>query len=156
MPKDGSYRPSVFLGGGITGCLDWQTTTIDTLTEGGVDAVVFNPRRVSWPGTGSNGPETVAQIAWEYERLANADIVSFWFDGATLCPITLLELGVFLNTDRPLVVSCAEDYQRRFDVIRQCSHYRPDVMVNTGLFQHISAIEEAVAGHDERFLTRGF
>jgi hypothetical protein len=125
--------PDIFLGGGITNCPDWQYTVISKLSN--KDVVILNPRR-----TGEFTEDIAGeQIEWEYHALRAADTVFFWFPEETLCPITLLELGVF--TQRPqtrIIVGTHPRYARRFDVIKQLELARPEVEVQdsiTGLVE---------------------
>src|SRR6478736_102537 len=88
-PNPHPRRSDVFLGGGISGCPDWQSSVIYLLTD--TPGVLLNPRRKG------EFTEDIAgeQIEWEYKALRTADTVFFWFPQETLCPITLFELGVF-------------------------------------------------------------
>ena len=112
-----SYTPqpgevSLFLGGGITGCHDWQATLTRLLRN--TDLVLINPRRAIWP---MDDPEASAkQIEWEYEHLQKATMIAFWFAPETLCPITLFEYGKWLVRNKPLFVGCHPDYKRKLDV----------------------------------------
>lgn len=114
----------LFLAGGITNCPDWQKEAIGYLED--IPGIALNPRR-SGAFTEDIAGE---QIEWEYHALRSAETVLFWFPKETLCPITLLELGVF--TQRPqtrLIVGTDLDYARRFDVIKQLELARPEVRV---------------------------
>jgi hypothetical protein len=131
--------PKVFLGGGITGCQDWQREVVGMLRD--VEAVVYNPRRAEWDMSDPNASDE--QIKWEVLRLHEADLISFWFPAATLCPITLYELGAWSATRRPrrkpLVVGCEPGYARELDVRIQTKYARPDVEV-------VDSLEALVAG----------
>lgn len=118
----------LFLGGGISNCPDWQQEIITYLAD--TPGIALNPRR------SGEFTENIAdeQITWEYHALRTASTVLFWFPKETLCPITLLELGVF--TQRPqtrLVVGTHPDYGRRFDVIKQLELARPEVVVQSSI-----------------------
>lgn len=118
----------LFLGGGITNCPDWQKDIIEILKD--VPGVALNPRRTG------EFTEDIAdeQITWEYHALRSVTTVMFWFPKETLCPITLLELGVF--TQRPdvhLVVGTHPEYARRFDVVKQLELARPEVKVQNSI-----------------------
>jgi hypothetical protein len=106
-----SYRPNVFLAGGITGCSNWQKEIAADLcpdtkrslhdqccTSTGNHAwpgTLFNPRRENFPMHDPKAAE--AQIRWEHERLWKSDIIAIWFCKETLCPICLFELGSHLT-----------------------------------------------------------
>src|SRR3954447_22849055 len=60
---------SLFLGGGITGCPDWQAHMLRKLEK--TRLVLLSPRRQAWP---MNQPEaSEAQIRWEHTHLLRAD-----------------------------------------------------------------------------------
>lgn len=127
-PYPTTPSPDIFLGGGITNCPDWQSEAVALLKH--TDAVILNPRR-SGAFTEDIAGE---QIEWEYSALRVVDTVFFWFPKETLCPITLLELGVF--TQRPqtrLIVGTHPEYARRFDVIKQLELARPEVAVQDSI-----------------------
>jgi hypothetical protein len=128
-PNPFPQHSDVFLGGGISGCPDWQTDAIYRLRD--IPGTVLNPRREG------EFTEAIAyeQITWEYHALRTADTVFFWFPMETLCPITLFELGVFTQRkDTRLIVGVHPDYARRFDVIRQLELARPEVDVQDNIF----------------------
>ena len=123
----------VFLGGGISNCPDWQSEVIELLAD--VPGVALNPRRAA----AYNEDIADEQITWEYHALRTVKTVFFWFPKETLCPITLLELGVF--TQRPdtrLVVGTHPEYARRFDVIKQLELSRPEVKVQGSIEDLVS------------------
>lgn len=114
----------LFLGGGISNCPDWQQEAIDLLAN--TPGIALNPRR-SGAFTEDIADE---QIKWEYHALRTASTVLFWFPKETLCPITLLELGVFTQRlQTRLIVGTHPDYARRFDVVKQLELARPEVKV---------------------------
>lgn len=115
---------SIFLGGGISNCPDWQTNTIKTLFSeiGSKPFTVVNPRRNAFDI--SKKEESSIQIVWEYNYLRLCNINFFWFPKETLCPITLFELGAALERRRnsshlKLVVGVEPEYARRFDIEMQ-------------------------------------
>jgi len=123
-PQELTVRGDIFLGGGISNCPDWQQEIIDALQD--TQLILVNPRRA-----GVLEPEWAEeQIEWEYNALRKVNTVIFWFPEETLCPITLLELGVF--TQKPetrIIVGTHPNYERRFDVIKQLKLARPEVEV---------------------------
>jgi hypothetical protein len=115
---------SLFLAGGITGCLDWHGEIVRLLSNSGL--VLLNPRRAHWemkPGAQEE------QIRWEHAHLRRADAVLFWFPEETLCPIALYELGKWTVSRKKLFIGCHPNYQRREDVRIQTSLERPDQAV---------------------------
>lgn len=110
---------SVFLGGGISNCPDWQQdfiANLDDVKEG----VLVNPRRHDFDITDPN--LSADQIEWEHKHLGAVDAIVFWFPKETLCPITLFKLGKYCTSYfTQLFVGCHPEYARRFDVIKQLS-----------------------------------
>lgn len=131
---------SLFLGGGITNCVNWQNLVIESLKD--TDLVLLNPRRKNFP---MGDPEaTPKQIVWEYEHMKLATMIMFWFSPETLCPITLFELGKWIEKDKQLFVGCDPAYQRMQDVIVQCSLSRPTLKVHTSLESIVAAIKNSL------------
>lgn len=107
---------SIFMGGGITDCPDWQKEMCDLLKDD--DVILLNPRRKEFDVT--NPDITTEQIRWEFDHLHKADAIMFWFPKETLCPIALYELG-FWNSRRgkKLFIGCDPEYKRLKDVVTQ-------------------------------------
>lgn len=123
-------RPSIFLGGSISGAWDWQSHVIEKLKND--DVLIFNPRRPDFDAT--NEKMEIGQIAWEFRHLRIADAILFWFSGETLAPITLFELGRYsIIAGRPLFVGCDPMYKRRRDVEIQMSLIDPISYISTNL-----------------------
>ena len=119
--ENGNFDPNkktIFLGGSITGSEDWQEYASEKLAE---TFNVLNPRRDSFDLTDITQSEI--QIDWEFEYLRKADIILFWFQGHTLSPITLFELGGALERNPVIYVGCDDMYYRKFDVTYQCSKF---------------------------------
>ena len=123
----GGDKVTVFLAGGITGCFDWQKTITMLLADS--DLVIFNPRRDDFPIDDPFASET--QIEWEFDHLARADRILFWFPtvNAAGCPIALFELGRWLTSDKPIAVGVEPGYEREADVRIQVGLARPDVNI---------------------------
>ena len=117
-------RNRLFLGGGISGCPDWQAIMIDLIRKGleaaGFDHkwIMFNPRREHFDINDSS--QSLFQIQWEDAKLRTSDIILFWFPEETMCPITLLELGKYgcmnMAWNKTILVGCHPNYARKFDV----------------------------------------
>jgi hypothetical protein len=128
---------SVFLAGGITNCLDWQTYVANKLKDR--DITVFNPRRKNFPILDTNAARE--QIEWEHQRLRSADINAFWFPKETLCPIALFELGGALERNKPLVIGIDSNYLRKKDIEIQVSLQRPETKICYSLDDFVNEIE---------------
>ena len=119
--------PSIFLGGGITGCPDWQTKLVDLLKDES-NGILMNPRRKNFDIKNPN--VTQEQITWEFKHLWEAECVVFWFCKETIQPIVLLELGARLAhhylakdsrelTVPKILIGIEKGYPREQDVIVQ-------------------------------------
>lgn len=120
------YDTIVFVAGGISNCPDWQGAFVQSLADQS-NVTFLNPRREAFDLKDES--QSSLQIEWEHWGLAQSDTVIFWFPKETLCPITLLELGKMMLTDKKLVVGCHPEYARRFDVIKQLQLERPGIKV---------------------------
>lgn len=139
-PKPGEV--SLFLGGGITGCYDWQAVMTCLLRN--TDLTIINPRRKHWPMNDPNASEK--QIEWEFDHLHKATMIMFWFAPETLCPITLFEYGKWLVRQKPLFLGCDPQYKRIEDVKTQTRLERPWQKV----FTDIESVAGSVILHLER------
>ncbi|MEU4213821.1 nucleoside 2-deoxyribosyltransferase domain-containing protein [Actinoplanes sp. NPDC026623] len=122
-------RPGIFLAGGISGVADWQRDAIEHLRPAW--PVVYNPRRAVFPM--GDDAEGARQIRWEFDLLAFADAILFWFSFETTQPIVLYELGRWAASDKPLAVGADPSYERRFDVVQQLGLARPGLTVQADL-----------------------
>lgn len=109
--------PSIFLGGGISNCPDWQDDIIAKFYEARADVVLVNPRRTNFDIT--NPDMSRQQIGWEHNHLSRVDATLFWFPCETLCPITLFELAKQAALGKTIFVGCHPKYARKFDVEEQ-------------------------------------
>ena len=133
-------RPGIFLAGGISGVRDWQRDAIGHLRSAW--PAVYNPRRVNFPM--GDDVEGARQIRWEFDHLAAADAILFWFSFETTQPIVLYELGRWAASDKPLAIGADPGYERRFDVVRQLQLARPGLTVHADLESTCAAANELV------------
>jgi len=134
-------RPGIFLAGGISGVGDWQRDAIEHLRP--VWPVIYNPRRVNFPM--GDAAEGARQIRWEFDQLAAADALLFWFSFETAQPIVLYELGRWAASDKPLAVGADPAYERRFDVVQQLGLARPGLPVHADLASTCAAANQLVS-----------
>lgn len=128
--KSNTPECSVFLAGGITGCLNWQQDFINLCKLNYRESsglVLVNPRRDNFEM--SNKDMSKKQIQWEYQMLRKCDKIIFWFPEETLCPITLFELGSALERTDRIMVGCSPGYKRLLDVEEQVSLSRPNIKI---------------------------
>ncbi len=121
-----SHRTSVFLGGGISNCPNWQSEMAKLLSD--TKLVLLNPRREAFDLMDPTASEI--QIVWEHTYLKLSTGILFWFPEETLCPITLYELGFWLGKGgKPIFIGCHPNYKRKFDVEFQAKLVRPELKV---------------------------
>lgn len=113
--------PTVFLAGSIEmgKAVDWQTEITNRLDN----VNIINPRRDDWDSSwiqDISNPQFREQVEWEYDGIRKSDLVVFFFDPKTKSPITLLELGVVLQSGTRAVVYCPEGYWRKGNVDIYC------------------------------------
>jgi hypothetical protein len=120
---------SLFLGGGITGCSNWQKDLVSLLSD--TNLVLLNPRRENFDINDRHMEEE--QIKWEFEHLLKASAVSFWFTKETLCPITLYELGKQIVSNKPVFLGIHPEYARKRDLEIQTRLIRPNLKISYSL-----------------------
>lgn len=100
----------------------WQDRLAKELSD--FDVVLYNPRRDDWDSSWVQDPTPGTQfhdqVSWELERIDHSDIVFFYFDPSTTSPITLLELGLTLNSEMGVVVCCPDGYFKKGNVVITC------------------------------------
>ncbi|WP_433370522.1 nucleoside 2-deoxyribosyltransferase domain-containing protein [Actinoplanes sp. CA-142083] len=134
-------RPGIFLAGGISGVRDWQRDAIDHLRPAW--PAIYNPRRVDFPM--GDDTEGARQIRWEFDQLAQADVILFWFSHETTQPIVLYELGRWAASAKPLAVGADPRYERRFDVVQQLELARPGLPLHADLESTCAAANALVS-----------
>lgn len=146
MTPESFKYPSLFMGGGITGCFNWQQEMKHRLKDEKITLV--NPRRKFFD---VNDPEMEReQIQWEFDYLSTVNAASFWFTSDTIQPITLFELGTFcpaqierdMDHMRPIFVGVHPDYTRIKDVKIQLGLRRKDVKIVFDFDELIQQIKE--------------
>ena len=121
--RDSEY--SIFLAGSIEmgSAIDWQKDLGEHLSGKGY--TVFNPRRDDWDSTWEQkfeSPHFYQQVNWELNALDQANHIVMYFDPKTKSPISLLELGLYANTNK-LYVICPEGFWRKGNVDIVCNKY---------------------------------
>lgn len=138
-------RPYVFLAGSIEQdkAVDWQKVVKSQL--GDLNGTLFNPRRAQWdPTWDEDDPRFHEQVYWELQAMYQADIIMMYFDPDTKSPITLLELGMFADSDK-LLVGCPKGYWRRGNVRIVCASM--GIHVHESLQELIQSTRDLVAGY---------
>ena len=129
-PVDPSDDLSIFLAGSIEQdkAVLWQNRVIDCLKD--LDVIIFNPRREKWEGEVKqdiSNPTFNEQVCWELDYLTSAHLVFFYFQGDTLSPISLLELGIvsqnLTNMWQDCLVVCEPNFWRRGNIQVVCDRW---------------------------------
>ena len=123
--KEPDGRLTVFLAGTIDNgsSIDWQQELIKKLEDRN-DIVLYNPRKASWdPNAGPDAVEK--QILWELEMQDKVDIVVMNIIPGSKSPICLLELGLHLGKEKPLMLLCSEGFYRWTNVRVTARRYLP-------------------------------
>lgn len=126
--EDDGYK--IFLAGSIEmgKAENWQ----ERLTKQLKHCIILNPRRDDWDSTWEqkiDNPKFREQVEWELEAMDLADIIVMYFDPSTKSPISLLELGLYADTGK-LIVLCPEGFWRKGNVDIVCRKYKIPMMVS--------------------------
>lgn len=130
--SDGTLK--VFLAGTIDNgnSVDWQTAA-STLIQN-EDVTFLNPRRDGWDSSWEQVPENTQfreQVTWELDSLSKADVIFIYFAEGSASPISLLELGLFL--DREIVIVVDDGYYRKGNI-----QITADVMFNKKVYDNLN------------------
>ncbi|MDQ6528829.1 nucleoside 2-deoxyribosyltransferase domain-containing protein [Flavobacterium sp. LHD-85] len=115
---------TIFLAGSIEmdKAVDWQKKCEELLQD---QYVVFNPRRNEWDNSWSQTIENIhfkEQVNWELDALEKADIVIMYFAENTMSPISLLEFGLYAQSNKMKVV-VEENFWRKGNIDIVCERY---------------------------------
>ena len=121
---------SVFLAGTIDNgdSLNWQDKVIIELINLGVSCEIYNPRREHW-NSNTTKEELEKQIKWEQDHLDRANIIVMVLLDDSKSPISLLELGLYANTNK-LIVFCTPNFYRWDNVRLTCEKYNIELVQN--------------------------
>lgn len=134
-------RVSIFLAGTIDNgeSEDWQSDVIQMLELLGVDADIYNPRRPDWDGTveqSFENPVFYQQVNWELDAMEKADVIIVNILEDSKSPITLLEIGLHINSKK-LLVCCPDNFYRSGNIQVVCDRY------NIPLFDNMQELAES-------------
>ena len=116
---------SVFLAGSIEmgKAVDWQAQVKEILKDS--DWTILNPRRDDWDSSWVQSIENkqfAEQVRWELDAQDDADKIFMYFAPETKSPISLLELGLYADSGK-MVVVCPEGFWRKGNVEMVCARY---------------------------------
>lgn len=120
--EDQENTLTLFLGGGITNCPDWQAEVINFLFKNwksDKDLIIFNPRRKFF--NISNKDESYNQIKWEFDHINKCDVFSLYFSETEKSdqPICFYELGRNLILKDKIIIGVHLNCRRYTDVVYQ-------------------------------------
>ena len=152
-PINGRFKSTnVFLAGSIEmgEAEDWQSTLVSKFKD--FDPLTFfNPRRDDWDSSWEqkeSNPQFNEQVNWELDHLERSDLIFMYFSPGTKSPISLLELGLFANTDKKMIVCCPDEFWRKGNVDIVCS--RNNIPVYETLDKAIGALYSYLIRRDNK------
>lgn len=115
--------PKIFIAGSIEGgtALPWQAKVREELK--GYPLVLLNPRRDDWMTSSEMKMEDAVfreQVQWELDGLDKADYILMYFDPDTYSPVSLIEFGRHVHSDK-LMVGCPQGFWRRGNLEVTCA-----------------------------------
>lgn len=125
LAHDTFRRHSLFLAGSIEMGVaeNWQARVERELADLPLD--IYNPRRDDWDSSWEQKIENIqfrTQVLWELRALEKASQILLYFDPTTKSPISLLEMGLFANSGK-LMVICPDGFWRKGNVDIVCHRY---------------------------------
>jgi hypothetical protein len=123
QPKYGNF--SLFTAGSIEmgAAVQWQQRLVHYLC--GLPITITNPCRGEWdPNVDAKREDSqfFNQVEWELDALINAAVICYFFDCATVSPVTLMELGLWAHSGK-IIVCCDQRYWRQGNVEIVCERY---------------------------------
>lgn len=148
QPYNINSNISIFLAGSIEmGAADnWQDKVISKFSD--IEYIDFlNPRRTDWDSSWLQSivnPYFNEQVNWELDKLELADYIFMYLQPGTISPISLLELGMFVQ-DKTMIVVCPEGFYRKGNVDIVCDRARVEYLY-TDLESGITALKDIIQG----------
>ncbi|KAH5617604.1 hypothetical protein HBI23_252790 [Parastagonospora nodorum] len=110
VPNHGNF--SLFTTGSIEmgAAVQWQQRLVEHLQD--LLITIANPRRGQWdPSVNAkrDGAAFSPQVEWELDALTQADVNRYFFDCATVSPITRMELGIWSHSGK-FILYCDQRY----------------------------------------------
>lgn len=138
---------TIFLAGTIDmgDSVDWQKQITEALSD--EDVLILNPRRDNWDSTWKQemgNPKFNEQVSWELQGQEDADLVVFYFADDSKSPITMLELGITLGSEKPGIIYCSDKFYRKGNIDIVAERYGGVVTETNEEF--LSAIKYAIHG----------
>jgi hypothetical protein len=136
----------VFLAGSIEmgKAEDWQSRVVAEFASD--DVTFYNPRRDDWDSSWTQDQSNLQfnkQVNWELNRLNTADIIFFYFSPGTISPISLLELGLYIDSNP--IVCCPPGFQRKGNIDIVCT--RKGISVYNNLEDAMGALRTRITSN---------
>ncbi|KAF2639229.1 hypothetical protein P280DRAFT_499484 [Massarina eburnea CBS 473.64] len=120
-------QPSVIAYGTIepSSTDNWTTRLSASLSD--LPVTILNPRCNAWDSTWNediNFPPFKEQVDWEMDYADVADVIVFYFKPGTPCPVSLLELGMYVGIFKgKVVVCCPQGFNKKGNVDIVCTRF---------------------------------
>jgi hypothetical protein len=116
----------IFLAGSIEmgKAVEWQDKVSESLEE--YSGNILNPRRAEWDSSWKqsiDNPNFKEQVTWELDGLDRSQIIFFYLDPNTKSPISLLEIGKYIASDKKLIICVPQGFWRRGNIEVLCDRY---------------------------------
>lgn len=116
---------SLFAAGSIEmgSAIQWQPLLANYLCT--LPLTLCNPRRGHWDKSITPSAKTHAfraQVEWELDALTRCTVIAFFFDHATMSPVTMCELGLWAHSGK-VVVCCDRRFWKSGNVELVCERY---------------------------------
>ena len=116
----------IFLAGSIEmgKAVEWQDKVSESLEE--YSGNILNPRRESWDSSWEqsiDNPNFKEQVTWELDGLDRSQIIFFYLDPNTKSPISLLQIGKYIASDKKLIICVPKGFWRRGNIEVLCDRY---------------------------------
>ena len=140
----------LFLGGSIDmgEAENWQDRLTKDLSDyDDSDLILLNPRRDDWDSSWVQDPtpgtQFYEQVEWELDQQESADGIVYYFAADSKSPITLLELGLFKDTN--VIVCCPREFYRYGNVKMVCDRY--DIILVETYVEMLDMIRASLDAH---------
>ena len=136
--------PTIFLAGSIEmgAAENWQERIEREFKD--EEVTFFNPRRDDWDSSWhQDGEQFNTQVNWELNALDDSDIIFMYFSPETKSPISLLELGLYADHHKMIVV-CPDGFWRKGNVSVVCTRYSIPMFntIEEGIFALRTAVRK--------------
>lgn len=120
---------TIFLAGSIDNghAVDWQYLVEEQLKEyTDAELTIYNPRREHFAKNVKHTIDDVyfkCQVDWELVAMDKADYIFMYFSPGSSAPVSMLELGLYADSDCKMIVCCPDGFWRQGNVEIVCDRY---------------------------------